>query len=237
MALLLLELAPGSVETWTNLMAIRVDLRQWAPMAADAQSAIARFPLDPLLYYYRGLALGETGQHELAVKAYKSGLNVVLDNPMLESALASALASALREVNELDQSEAAFERSLRAMEDAFVLNNHAYYLSTRYAMPEGQARLERALECSTRANELHPGEGNFMDTQAHILYKLGRHNEALEWILRAQENGMGGDAVALEHEGDIRWALGEKEVAREVWRRALEAGGDEKVLNPKIARP
>ena len=48
---------------------------------------------------------------------------------------------------------------------------------------------------------------------------------------------MAGDAVALEHEGDIRWALGEKEAAREVWRRALEAGGDEKVLNPKIARP
>ena len=237
LALLLLELAPGSVETWTNLMAIRVDLRQWAPMAADAESAIARFPLDPLLYYYQGLALGETGQHELAVKAYEGGLNVVLDNPMLEGALASALASALREVNDLDQSEVAFERSLRAMEDAFVLNNHAYYLSTRYTMPEGQARLERALECSTRANQLRPGEGNFMDTQAHILYKLGRHNDALDWILRAQENGMDGDAVALEHEGDIRWALGEKEVAREVWRRALEAGGDEKVLNPKIARP
>ena len=162
---------------------------------------------------------------------------MVLDNPMLEGALASALASALREVNALAQSEVAFERSLRAIEDAFVLNNHAYYLSTRYTMPEGQARLERALECSTRANQLRPGEGNFMDTQAHILYKLGRHNDALDWILRAQENGMDGDAVALEHEGDIRWALGEKEVAREVWRRALEAGGDEKVLNPKIARP
>ena len=35
-----------------------------------------------------------------------------------------------------------------------------------------------------------------------------------------KENGMGGDAVALEHEGDIRWALGEKEVAK-VWQRAL----------------
>ena len=104
-------------------------------------------------------------------------------------------------------------------------------------MDKGKARLERALECSTRANELKPEEGNFMDTQAYVLYKLGRHDEALEWILRAQDHGMAGDPVALEHEGDIRWALGDKEAARDAWRRALEAGGDEAVLNPKLNRP
>ena len=49
LALTLLELAPGSVESWTNLMAIRVELVQWEAMAADAESAIARFTLDPLL--------------------------------------------------------------------------------------------------------------------------------------------------------------------------------------------
>ena len=211
-------------------MAIRVDL----PVGAHGGRCRKCRALSPRpVVLLPGAGPRQTGQHALAVKAYEGGLNVALDNPMLES-LASALASALREVN--DWTNWRPRLSGCALEDAFVLNNHAYYLSTRYAMPEGQARLERALECSTRATELRPGEGNFMDTQAHILYKLGRHNEALARILRAQENGMGGDAVALEHEGDIRRALGER-VAREVWRRALEAGGDEKVLNPKIARP
>ena len=104
-------------------------------------------------------------------------------------------------------------------------------------MPEGQERLERALECSTRANELKPEEGNFMDTQAHVLFKLNRHKEALDWILKAQEYGMAGDPVALEHEGDIRWALGQKQDAKQAWQRALNAGGDETVLQPKLARP
>ena len=71
-------------------MAIRVDLASMGAHGRSAESAIARFPLDPLLYYFKALALGETGQHELAVKAYEGGLNVVLDNPMLEGALASA---------------------------------------------------------------------------------------------------------------------------------------------------
>jgi tetratricopeptide (TPR) repeat protein len=237
LALDLLELAPGSVETWTNLMAIRVDLGQWGAMVGDAESALARFPLDPLLYYYHGLALRESKQSAKAAKAFEGGLAVILDNPVLEGALASALASALRDAGEFDASEKAFERSLKAVEDAYVLNNHAYYLAGRYFLEDAADKLQRALECSSRANELMPEEGNFMDTQAYVLYKLGRNQEALEWILRAQQNGMAGDAVALEHEGDIRWALGEKEAARAAWRRAVEAGGDEKVLNPKLQRP
>ncbi len=235
----LLALAPGAVESWTNLMAIRVDMGQWSEMAQNAEDAVARFPLNPLLHYYQGLALRETQRSKRAVEAYRSGLAVVLDSPVLEGALASALASALRDLSEWEASEEAFERSLRAAEDVFVLNNHAYYLATRYALNsvQGPSKLERALECSTRAVQLRPDEGNFMDTHAHVLYKLGRFEEALTWILDAQENGMAGDPVALEHEGDIRWSLGDHGGAHEAWQGALDAGGDPDVLTPKLQRP
>lgn len=237
LALTLVELAPGAVETWTNLMAIRIDMRDWAAMVEDAEQAIARFPLEPTLFYFQGTALRENGQDDKAVKAFKAGLGVVLDNPVLEGALASQLAWSHRSLGELDRSEEAFERSLRAYEDAIVLNNHAYFMATRKDIEATPARLARALECSMRANELAPGEGNFMDTQAHVLYMMGSHEEALQWILDAQDNGMASDPVALEHEGDIRWALGQKEAAREVWQKALDFGGDQKVLTPKINRP
>ena len=237
LALTLVELAPGAVETWTNLMAIRIDMRDWAAMVEDAEQAIARFPLEPTLFYFQGTALRENGQDDKAVKAFKAGLGVVLDNPVLEGALASQLAWSHRSLGELDRSEEAFERSLRAYEDAIVLNNHAYFMATRKDVEATPARLARALECSTRANELAPGEGNFMDTQAHVLFMMGSHEEALQWILDAQDNGMAGDPVALEHEGDIRWALGQKEAAREVWQKALDFGGDQDVLKPKINRP
>ena len=59
-ALLLVELAPGAVETWTNLMAIRVDHGQWEAMVEDAEQAVARFPLEPTLFYFQGIALRET---------------------------------------------------------------------------------------------------------------------------------------------------------------------------------
>lgn len=237
LAVTLVELAPGAVETWTNLMAIRIDMKDWGAMVEDAEQAIARFPLEPALYYFQGTALRENGQDDQAVKAFKAGLGVVLDNPVLEGALASQLAWSHRSLGEYDRSEDAFERSLRAYEDAIVLNNHAYFMATRKDIDATPERLARALECSTRANELAPGEGNFMDTQAHVLFMMGSHEEALQWILNAQENGMGSDPVALEHEGDIRWALGQKEAAREVWQKAFDFGGDQDVLTPKINRP
>ena len=46
----------------------------------------------------------------------------------------------------------------------------------------------------------------------------------------------GTDAVALEHEGDIRWALEDRIGARQAWQRALDAGGDPDVLTPKLSR-
>jgi predicted negative regulator of RcsB-dependent stress response len=76
-----------------------------------------------------------------------------------------------------------------------------------------------------------------MDTQAYVLFKLERHEEALTWILMAQDNGMENDPVALEHEGDIRWAMGDQAGARKAFRQALDAGGDESVLTPKLNRP
>ena len=147
-------------------MAIRVDMGQWSEMALNAENAVARFPLNPLLHYYQGLALRETQRSKRAAEAYRSGLAVLLDKPVLEGALASALASTLRDLQEWEASEEAFERSLRAVEDVFVLNNHAYYLATRYALNSvhGPSKLDRALDCSTRAVQLRPDEGNFMDT-------------------------------------------------------------------------
>ena len=237
LALDLVETTPESSDAWFSVISLRMELAQWEELVVDAQSAIDRFPLDPVFHYYQGLALRETKQSGKAVKTYEAGLNVLIDNPVLEGALASALASALRDLKEFDKSEAAFERSIQAHEDAYVLNNHAYYLAGRHTMEQSANLLERALECSTRANELMPWEGNFMDTQAYILYKMGRFEEALVWIMRAEENGTMHDPVALEHEGDIRWALQQHDEARAVWRQALEAGGDPEVLGPKIHRP
>ncbi|WP_026350919.1 hypothetical protein [Dyadobacter beijingensis] len=75
------------------------------------------------------------------------------------------------------------------------LNDHAW----RYYLWNNQPRdLERALMWSKRSMEWHEelrkdknhlplGNPAYMDTYAHLLYKLGRKNEAIEWQTKAVE--------------------------------------------------
>jgi tetratricopeptide (TPR) repeat protein len=137
-----------------------------------------------------------------------------------------------RELGELEKSYDAFEESLEFVEDAFVMNNYAYFLAT------DKVDIQRALELSSKANETKPDEPNFLDTQALILYLLDRNEEALVLIQRAQEilGPDSADAVFLEREGDILWELEEYDSAKAKWNEAVEAGGGKKRLNEKLSK-
>lgn len=76
------------------------------------------------------------------------------------------------------------------------LNEHAYHF---YELTRDKELLEKALTWSKksmdlsiakRSNAANPyrlGDPNFIDTYAHILYKLGRKEDAIEWQTKAVE--------------------------------------------------
>jgi hypothetical protein len=92
------------------------------------------------------------------------------------------------------------------------LNEHAWHF---YEMSDKKGELERALMWSRRSlewfDELNRGKDNpmklgnpaFLDTYAHLLYKLGRKDEAIEWQVKAVEAGK----VAKQRSTEIENAL------------------------------
>jgi Tfp pilus assembly protein PilF len=124
---------------------------------------------------------------------------------------------------------AALERSLALQPDnPTVLNNHAWYLAL-----QGE-QLDRAEACSRRALELSPGNANLLDTRAWVLHRMGRNAEALVAMEEAVRMSEWPDPVFLEHLGEIRWALGDADGAREAWRAAIEAGSTSPDLPAKL---
>jgi Tfp pilus assembly protein PilF len=109
-----------------------------------------------------------------------------------------------------------------------VLNNHAWYLAL-----QGE-QLDRAEACSRRALELSPGNANLLDTRAWVLHRMGRNAEALVAMEEAVRMSEWPDPVFLEHLGEIRWALGDADGAREAWRAAIEAGSTSPDLPAKL---
>ena len=105
-----------------------------------------------------------------------------------------------------------------------VLNNYAYFLS------EEDRELEKALVMAEKVMKLEPGNATYIDTYGWVLYKLGRFDEAKKAIQQAIAIDIRKSSELLIQYGDILFALGDSYMASVYWKRALEAGHDEKVI-------
>lgn len=124
----------------------------------------------------------------------------------------------------------AYDKSLRYFPDnASVLNNYAYFLAE-----EGRD-LEKALVMATRATALSKNNPTFMDTNAWVLYRLGRPEEAKQIMQQAIALDRQENSELLLHYGDILYALGERFMAETYWRKALEKGYDAAAIERRIA--
>ena len=94
-----------------------------------------------------------------------------------------------------------------------------------YMWAEEGRNLEQAVELVTRAVELEPNNGAFVDSLGWALFKLGDYENARGYLERAAEL-VRDDAVVFEHLGDLYHAVGELQRARQEYRKALELGGE-----------
>ena len=88
-------------------------------------------------------------------------------------------------------------------DNAYVLNNYAYYLSIR------DIQMEKAEDMAKRAVAIEPDNSSFQDTYGWVLFKLGKYQEAREWIGKALEDKENVSGEVLEHYGDVLFRLGD----------------------------
>ena len=125
------------------------------------------------------------------------------------------------------------ERDMRAIiarepDNADALNALGYTLADR------TDRYEEAYALILRAIELRPDESYIVDSLGWVLYRMGRHQEALEHLRRALS--IEPDPEIAAHLGEVLWVLGNRAEAREVWSTALEAAPDDERLLDVIER-
>lgn len=123
----------------------------------------------------------------------------------------------------------AYDRSLGYdAEQPVVLNNYAYFLSL------DSVQLERALTMSEQAVALTSNNPTYLDTQAWVLFRLGRTAEAKRIMQQAIALDGHASTELLVHYGDILHALGEDFVAESYWRKALDKGYNPEAIERRI---
>ncbi len=224
-----IEMGETEFGVYSQLFSLYLEQENFKALAELTEQAQALYPAKAEVYYYQGVAYLQTEEPNKAIEALESGLMYVVGNPALKGQFYSMLGDLYHGEELHDASDQAYDKALEINpNNAYVLNNYAYYLSLR------NQNLEKALDMSGKSNALMPENSSFQDTYAWILFKLKRYEEALTWINKSIENTSSPNAELLEHKGDILFKLGNKEEALEFWNRAFEKDPKREGLAQKI---
>lgn len=210
---------------------VRLDLGENDMDAAlsDGQNALGLFPNQAWMNYLVGVAYLQKKNYTKALSYLKNTTSLELQDRDLLSQCFSALGDCYHEQKYNAKSDEAYERSLTYNPDnAYTLNNYAYYLSVR-----GE-KLDRAAQMSKHSNELQPNTASFEDTYAWILFRLKNYPEARVWIEKALTHDKDHSAVQEEHYGDIMFYLGDTNAAVQNWKKAKQDGAQSPALDRKI---
>ncbi len=103
-----------------------------------------------------------------------------------------------------------------------VLNNLAYILA------ENDEKLDKALEYAEQVRKMTPNNAAVLDTYAYVLYKIGKYEEAGQYMQSAIQGYSDQQAVLLPevylHSGMIQEKLGNKTQALDAYKQAENLG-------------
>ncbi len=108
-------------------------------------------------------------------------------------------------------------RSLMRLEP----NNPSPFNTLGYFLANRTTRYNEAKELIDRAIELSPNDPAIIDSLGWVQFKLGMYHESKINLERAFE--LFPDHEVAAHLGEVLWAMGNREAAREIWQNALEA--------------
>ena len=206
---------------WEELLLLCNEMMDTLGMYQVGTETIKYFPEQPLPYALSGISLMMQKDFKAAMPFFEKGVELSGDKLELKSQFYSYLADCYYNLDSVQQAFDMFDKVLSIRpDDALVLNNYAYYLSLR------NEKLELAERMSSKAIALEPDNGTYLDTYAWVLYMRGEYSQARYYMKLAIDKVKEPSGVLYEHYGDVLYRSGNKEEALEMWKKALELGGD-----------
>ena len=169
--------------------------------------------------------LREAGRLADAHAALTAALERQPDQPELiyETAL---LAERLGRADEL-------ERRLRRLLE--IKPDHAHAMNALgYSLADRNIRLDEARSLIEHALEIAPNDPFILDSKGWVLFRQGQTQAALDTLNQAY--GIRPDPEIAAHLGEVLWALGRKDEARQTWDKARKEHPDNEALAETIKR-
>jgi len=138
-------------------------------------------------------------------------------------------AMAAEKVDRIDVVEANLRKLIKIRPD----HAHAYN-ALGYTLADRNERIEEAHGLIQTALKLSPDDPFILDSMGWVLYRMGRSQEGLEYLQRAYK--VRPDAEIAAHLGEVLWAVGKRDEARNVWGGAMKEHPDNEALQKTVKR-
>lgn len=214
---------------WEQILIIESELSEFQQMADDARRAVELFPALPDFYFHSGLANSRLKNYNQAIEDLQIGKELVIEDDERLLQFYSTLGECYHYSGQYAKCDAAYDEALRLSPDnVFVLNNYAYYLSLRKEKLDKAATMSakcNELRPGVASFEdtyawilFHQGKysdaliwiekalsrgdinGELLEHQGDILFKLGRTTEAVAKWRDAQARGDASESIGQKIE-------------------------------------
>ncbi len=167
----------------------------------------------------------EAGENVKAFDALEAALATDADNPDLlyDSAM---LAERIERMEEA-------EKRLRRVIVLQPTRAHAFN-ALGYSFADRNINLDEARTLIEKAHSIAPDDPAILDSMGWIAFRQGRMADAESYLKRALEKFQDGEIAA--HLGEVLWAQGRQEEAKDVWDAQLKAQPDSDILKKTVAR-
>lgn len=224
-----INISASNPDDFNVLARVYATAGQYAQAIKVAEEGMARFPGE--LEFYTIKSGCQLAQDDYAAAA--ATIRAALALPDLSDSEQAEFYSTLGDLAQRDPAlgtpKEYYDKALELdRTNHLAMNNYAYWLST------SGGDLIKAKELISKAMLYMPDQSTYLDTMAWVCYKLGQIEEAQRYIDKAlstdgNDPDMADDpqmAELLQHAGDIYDRLGQRERAKEYWKRAKAIDAD-----------
>jgi tetratricopeptide (TPR) repeat protein len=177
------------------------------------------------IYLIEGQVLSDLNLYQEAFALYEQAL---VSDPENEELLYSR-ALVAEKIDRIDLAEHDMRRILaNDPGNVRTLNALGYTLADR------TDRYEEALQYIQQAYAQKPDDPAIIDSMGWVHFRLGKLNEAKDYLQKAWD--MTGDGEIGAHLGEVLWTQGEHDEARRIWEESRKNAPDNPVLNKVLER-
>jgi tetratricopeptide (TPR) repeat protein len=223
-----IELDPSKYSIWEQVMVMEYEFQQFENLYNDGIKAVELFPSSSKIHLLTGTAANQIKKYKEAIDILSVGKELTINNPEIKAEFYAQIGQANFKLKQITEAKRNYDEAIAlAPSNKLNLNNYAYYLANE------KTDLETAEKYIKEVLEVKPNDFHYLDTYGWVLFQKGAYKEALAILNQAHQSNQN-EPLITEHLGDVQFKLGNVNEALIYWKKALELGAKNSILQKKI---